>query len=295
MKTLKKITETIRNMYHIFGYNSRKESIKDIGKNYTKLLMDLNGKDYDLALSQLFCSVVDLLDNEGISIEQATETASQWLKDHKQFYVSIGRRERIGIIGGSFDPFTNGHLAMGKVLLAAGVVDRILYMVANNHAEKKNQTPAKQRLHMVNLALKHEHAMSVSSFEIDNDLGGQTHFITKKILQDKQFHGTEPYLVLGADVANSYMNWPDASLQERLFPCIILPRKGYELRFHAWYNSPIHTVLEDADIIGISSTQVRNVVAQGNSELVKTLINQNLWTYIKKKKLYGYKAKKRNV
>ncbi len=176
---------------------------------------------------------------------------------------------------------------MGKVILKSGLVDEVIFMVANNHAEKKNQTPALKRLEMVRLALQDQRNMSVSSFEIDNELGGQTHFMTKKLLADPLFKEKEVSLVFGADVANSYTSWPDASLQTKLISCIVLARKGYQVKFNSWYNHPIHQVFDEVDILGISSTDVRKAIAA--KEDVLAMIHPAVEAFIKKNKLYNKK------
>jgi nicotinate (nicotinamide) nucleotide adenylyltransferase len=286
------IETRVSEVFSIFGKQSTAIAIAiaDVKKQLMKLDFDLTGKEKKLVLGQLFVAVVNLFNSEGISLQKAAKKGLAWIEENKHLYKANGRKKRIAIIPGSFDPFTYGHLEMGKVILNSGLVDKVVYMVANNHAEKKNQTPALKRLEMVRLALEGQRNMSVSSFEIDNELGGQTHFMTKKLLASSLFKDKEVSLVFGADVANSYTSWPDASLQTRLIRCIILARKGYTVRFSAWYNSPIHNVLDEADILGISSTQVRNAIAA--KEDVSEMIHPAVEQYIIKNKLYKQKNKR---
>lgn len=284
-KKKKSIETQVLDAFSIFGKQTTAITIADVKKQLLKLDFDLNGKEKLLVLGQLFVAIVNLYNNEGVSLKKATKNGLAWIEENKHLYKANGRKKRIAIIPGSFDPFTYGHLQMGKVILNSGLVDEVVYMVANNHAEKNNQTPAIMRLEMVRLALQDQRNMSVSSFEIDNELGGQTHFMTKKLLADPLFQDKEVALVFGADVANSYTSWPDADLQVKLIPCIVLARKGYQVKFNSWYNNQIHRVLDEVDILGISSTEVRNAIA--GKQDVSTMIHPAVEEFIKKNKLYN--------
>lgn len=286
-KKKKSIETRVLDAFSIFGKQTYPIAIADVKKQLLKLDFDLNGKEKRLVLSQFFVAVVNLLNGEDLSLEEATKKGLDWIEQNKHLYKADGRKKRIAIIPGSFDPFTNGHLEMGKVILKFCEIDEVIYMVANNHAEKKNQTSAIKRLEMVRLALQDQRNMSVSSFEIDNELGGQTHFMTKKLLADPFFQDKKVALVFGADVANSYTSWPDASLQTKLISCIVLARKGYQVKFNSWYNHPIHQVLDEVDILGISSTEVRKAIAAKKD--VSAMIHPAVEAFIKKNKLYNKK------
>ena len=48
-------------------------------------------------------------------------------------------KQRIGILGGTFDPIHRGHIQMGRSVLDAGYVDSLL-MVPTGHPPYKNCT-----------------------------------------------------------------------------------------------------------------------------------------------------------
>lgn len=281
------IETRVSDVFSMFGKPTTAINMFDVEKQFTKLKLDLNGIERSLALSQFFVAVVNFLNGEGISLEEATQKGLGWIEQNKHLYKANGRKKRIGIIPGSFDPITYAHLQMGKKALASGLVDEVLYMVANNHAEKINQTPALKRLEMVQLALQDKPNMSASPFEIELDLGGQTHFMTRKLLEDPLFQDKEVKLVFGADVVNTYKNWPDAELQVKLISCIVFPRKNHKLMFNSWYNKPYHHLLEKVKIAGISSTQVRDATAANKD--VSKLILPVVEEFIRENNLYNKK------
>jgi nicotinate-nucleotide adenylyltransferase len=66
------------------------------------------------------------------------------------------KNKRIGILGGTFNPFHRGHLELGLKVMAAYKLDRILYILSANPPHKKQLriAPAEFRWKMLNAALK---------------------------------------------------------------------------------------------------------------------------------------------
>ena len=78
--------------------------------------------------------------------------------------------ERVGILGGTFDPPHLGHVAMAHGVRLALGLDRVLFMVANVPWQKSADqvvTPAEDRFAMVALALAGEEGLEASRLELD--------------------------------------------------------------------------------------------------------------------------------
>lgn len=69
-------------------------------------------------------------------------------------------RQRIGLLGGSFDPIHVGHLALGRAAAVALRLDRMLVIPTGHSYQKLNrqQTSAEHRLAMTRLAVDALHA-----------------------------------------------------------------------------------------------------------------------------------------
>ena len=76
--------------------------------------------------------------------------------------------EKIGILGGTFDPIHLGHLIVAELVRDNLGLDQIIF-VPNGNPPHKDQvrTTAQQRLKMVSLAIKNNDGFSVSDFEIE--------------------------------------------------------------------------------------------------------------------------------
>ena len=58
-------------------------------------------------------------------------------------------RERIGIMGGTFDPIHQGHIRMAQCALESMRLDRVLMLPSGNPPHKPDITPAEDRYRMV--------------------------------------------------------------------------------------------------------------------------------------------------
>src|SRR6185437_1684705 len=88
------------------------------------------------------------------------------------------RAERIGLLGGTFDPPHAGHLAAALACRDALALDRLLLVVANHPWQKAPQrriSPAEDRLAMVQAAVDGVPGLEVSRMEIDR--GGPSYTI----------------------------------------------------------------------------------------------------------------------
>ena len=52
------------------------------------------------------------------------------------YYVFVGRKRKIGILGGSFDPPHLGHIAIAEFVASERKLDEVLFVVANIQWQK---------------------------------------------------------------------------------------------------------------------------------------------------------------
>jgi nicotinate-nucleotide adenylyltransferase len=78
--------------------------------------------------------------------------------------------QRIGIMGGSFNPIHCGHLNLARAALLAGLVDHVLLLPSGNPPHKRAGLVDKaHRLNMVSLAVKGEAHVEVCREEVDRE------------------------------------------------------------------------------------------------------------------------------
>ena len=123
--------------------------------------------------------------------------------------------QRIGILGGTFDPIHLGHLAIAEAARDQLDLDRVILIPAGRPWLKSDQmvTSAAHRLAMVRLAIEDRPGLEVSTIEVDRP--GPTYTVDTLIeLRRESGRGVELYLVLGMDSVRELRRW---RYPERLF------------------------------------------------------------------------------
>jgi len=113
--------------------------------------------------------------------------------------------ERIGILGGTFDPVHVGHLMDAAAARHQLVLDRVLIVVARDPWQKRDRViaPAEIRYDMLVAALDGTEGYEASRIELDRD--GPTYTIdTVAALASPD---RELFLVVGSDVAAGLTTW----------------------------------------------------------------------------------------
>lgn len=79
------------------------------------------------------------------------------------------RMKKVGLFGGSFDPFHKGHLTIARVLVEQFELDEFVFIPAFHapHKLRKNPTSAYDRFAMLCLATENEPKILVSKVEIE--------------------------------------------------------------------------------------------------------------------------------
>ena len=114
--------------------------------------------------------------------------------------------ERLGILGGTFDPVHVAHLAAAAAARDQLGLDRVLVVVAGDPWQKRGRVgaPAEDRFDMVRAAIDGSERLVPSRSEIDRS--GPTYTIdTVETLGAGG--GTTLFLIVGSDVAASLDTW----------------------------------------------------------------------------------------
>ncbi len=113
--------------------------------------------------------------------------------------------ERIGILGGTFDPVHVGHLMDASAARHQLGLDRVLIVVARDPWQKRDRViaPAEVRFEMVAAALDGTVGLEASRIELERD--GPTYTIDT--VEQLAAPGRELFLVVGSDVAVGMPSW----------------------------------------------------------------------------------------
>ena len=134
--------------------------------------------------------------------------------------------ERLGVLGGTFDPVHVGHLVAAVTVRHALALDRVLLMVANLPWQKAGRrlTPPEDRLGAVEAAIEGVDGLEASRLEIDR--GGETS--TADTLEELASRRPSPelFLIVGADVAAELGTWRRVDVVRRAATVVVVTRPG---------------------------------------------------------------------
>ena len=193
----------------------------------------------------------------------------------------------IGILGGTFDPVHNGHLAAASQLRGVAHLDQV-WLMPNARPPHRTAAPvasAQDRMRMVELAVAGHDGLLPSRIEVDR--GGVSYTIDTIRQLARDFPGQRFALLLGADAALQIRGWRDADalLAEASFVIFnrpettLAPQTLHELGF-----APARCRIVHLDTPGIAAHQVRDRLARGAA--IDDLVPAPVADYIRTHQLY---------
>lgn len=134
------------------------------------------------------------------------------------------RIERLGVLGGTFDPVHVGHVVAAVNARSALNLDRVLVVVAGDPWQKRDRVvaSASDRLALVEAAFDDIDGIEASSIEVDRD--GPS--VTADTLEVLGAADRELFLILGADAANNMSTWKRLDDTRTLATVVVIERDG---------------------------------------------------------------------
>jgi nicotinate-nucleotide adenylyltransferase len=177
-----------------------------------------------------------------------------------------GRPERLGILGGTFDPPHAGHVAAALACRERLGLDRILFVVANDPWQKspvRAVTDAPDRLAMVGAAVEGIPGAEVSRIEVDRGGPSYTVETVEALAEAAQARGApapDQYLIVGADVVDTLPTWHRVEDLARLVTLVVVGRPGVAVpdAVPGWRLEVV-----EGSAVDVSSSKVRSLVAAG--------------------------------
>ncbi len=193
---------------------------------------------------------------------------------------------RIGIFGGSFDPIHIGHAIIAQHIISSGAVDRLWFMVSPVNplkVGKMRQVADTDRLRMVEMVSHPMDGVETSAFEFTMPRPSYT-IDTLNALQAK-FPDDDFYLVIGGDNWEVFSKWRNSDEILAKYHLLVYPRLGYQVNIPDELKERV--ILVDAPIIELSSTEIRERLAKGQS--VRYYVPDEVLGYIERHDLYSDK------
>jgi len=132
--------------------------------------------------------------------------------------------ERLGVLGGTFDPVHVGHLVAAAEVRSSLGLDRVLLVPAGDPWQKRGAVVASaaERAEMADLAVDGVDGVEVSRIEVERQ--GAT--VTADTLEALARAGRELFLVLGADAAANMPTWRRLDETRPLATVVVTERAG---------------------------------------------------------------------
>ena len=192
--------------------------------------------------------------------------------------------ERLGIMGGTFDPIHCGHLLLARNLLERLPLDRILFVPAADPPHKNHRTDIATGAHrwaMVKRAIADEPGFEVSSVELERN--GKSYTVDSLRLLGQRHPGSELFLLIGADNVSDISTWHDPEGILELATVVSGTRTETAA---AEGNRLTHRIRRlPTPAYDISSTDIRHRLLQGQS--IRYLVPEAVERYVAEHGLYS--------
>lgn len=181
-----------------------------------------------------------------------------------------GDPERIGVLGGTFDPPHVGHLWLATLAADALRLDRVLFMPAGQppHKRGRRMTSAAERLLMTRLAIAGDPTFGLSAIEMERPGPSFTIDSVAELL--RLYASARLYLLMAADSLAQVGSWREPERLLSMVEWAIGPRPGSALpdqdalvRRFGRGASRIH--LLDGPSLDVSASEIRHRVAAGKA------------------------------
>ena len=190
---------------------------------------------------------------------------------------------RIGIYGGTFNPFHNGHLTLARTFLSEYELDAVWLMVSPQNPFKRNDVLLSDELRykMVSQALQNEPCLQASNYEFSLPKPSYTRHTLQKLSADYPSHTF--ILLIGADNWRDFSKWYHADDILRHYEIAVFPRENVVLNAS---EMPRNVNILHAPLVNVSSTEIRNRVAKGLP--IDGLVPTSVAQMIRQHKLYAH-------
>lgn len=199
-------------------------------------------------------------------------------------------KQRIGIMGGTFDPIHVGHLLTAEAVRDEYCLDKVLFIPAAEPPHKLDQsvTAADHRYAMTVLATRSNPNFEVSDIEMHRSGPSYTIDTIAELIKIYG-EGTEFFFITGADTIQEIHTWNRIDRLLEMCHFIGASRQGclpdiaqIKAFFGELGEKKIHR-LETLEL-EISSTDIRNRIKRGQS--IRYIVPSEVEEYIYEKGLY---------
>ena len=201
--------------------------------------------------------------------------------------IRTSQREKVGILGGTFNPPHIGHLIIAEQVRDQLDLDKIVFLPTAEppHSSINKKTISSDiRVELLDLAIHTNPNFEMELYEVEK--GGKNYtYNTMKALVDL-YPAVDFYFIIGADMIEDLPTWHEIDKLVELVQFVGVNRPGYAVE------TDYPLIMVDVPLVDISSSAIRKKVAQGCS--IQYLVPENVQNYIEREGLYQDDESKTN-
>jgi nicotinate-nucleotide adenylyltransferase len=195
--------------------------------------------------------------------------------------------EKIGIMGGTFDPIHYGHLHAAEEARMRFCLGRVIFIPtgAPPHKHYDGMASPEDRYEMTRLAIADNPFFCISRMETDRTGDSYTVDTLRALKADNP--DSELFLIMGFDSILDFPNWRKPLEISTLCTIIVVNRPGYERNSIGELPDKIIRSMQmlDMTLLDISATDIRARIRAGRS--VFYLLPEAVRGYIASRDLYS--------
>ena len=173
--------------------------------------------------------------------------------------MSISKKVKVGILGGSFDPPHMGHLKISKISIKKIGLNKVYWVITKkNPFKNKSFYSIKERIAMSKKILKKNKKIKVLYLDGKIKSNRTINIINyfKKVKKQKDL-----YLILGSDNLSTFHKWTSWKKIVKMTTLVVFSRKGYSKKniksFVAKLLNKKNIIYINNKFINISSSEIR--------------------------------------
>ncbi|MFI3177880.1 MAG: nicotinate-nucleotide adenylyltransferase [Eubacteriales bacterium] len=196
--------------------------------------------------------------------------------------------EKVGILGGTFNPIHNGHIALGLEAAKEHGLDKVLMIPTGISYCKNNVLDGKNRLNMVRMACKPHPILHVSDLEVNRC--GNTYTIDTIRAVREQYPLAQLFFIIGEDTLYSIEHWKNSDTLLSMVTLLVAIRGCHKTEQYSnqivYLQEKYHATIALLSMmpVVISSTEIRNRIVVGES--VTEFLNDEVDAYIQEHGIY---------
>lgn len=188
------------------------------------------------------------------------------------------KKQRVGILGGTFNPIHNGHLIVANQAYDQLKLDKVLFLpdYIPPHIDKKEAIEANQRVEMIKKSIQGYEQFDIELLEIERKGKSYTFETMRTLIKNNP--EIDYYFIIGGDMVDYLPKWYKIGDLMTMVNFVGVNRLGSSGQ------SSLDVIWIDCPLIEISSSLIRDYIHENKS--IEFLVSKKVNKFIKEHHLY---------